>query len=77
MIKNIENEKASDKFTFLQYLVEKFYKDICYKNMDNFNKFNNYVYNYKKIIHQINNMKNFNLNEKNTLSLIKNTLPNE
>ena len=77
LIKNIENEKASDKFTFLQYFVEKFYKDICYKNMDNFNKFNTYVYNYKKIIHQINNMKNFNLNEKNTLSLIKNTLPNE
>jgi len=77
LIKNIENEKNFDNFTFLQYFVEKFYNDICYKSINNFNQFNNHVYSYKKIIHQINNMKNFNLNEKNTLSLIKNTLPNE
>jgi len=77
LIKIIENDKVPDKFNFLQYFVEKFYKDICYKNMDNFNKFNNYINNYKQIINQINNMKNFNLNEKNTLSLIRNTLPNE
>ena len=77
LIEKTESEKDSRKFTFLFYLVEKLYASLCVKNFNNFSKFNQYFANYKKIIYQINNMKVFNLNEKNTLNFIKNILPNE
>ena len=77
LIEKTESEKDSKKYTFLFYLVEKLYASLCLENFNNFSKFNQYFANYKKIIYQINNMKVFNLNEKNTLNFIKNILPNE
>jgi len=77
LIKKIEIVKKSTKFVLLSYLIEKFYRDGCYFNFVSFKNFNNYFLKYKKTIHQINNMKIFNLNEKNTLSFIKNNLEND
>ena len=77
LIEKAEGEKDTETYNFLFYLVEKFYASLCFNNFKNFNKFSQYFANYKKIIYQIHNMKNFNLNGKNTLTFIKNNLSND
>ena len=77
LIKKLESDKKTSKLIFLPYLVEKLYRDICYYNFVNFKNFNNYFLKYKKTIQKINDMKIFNLNERNTLSFIKNNLQND
>jgi DNA polymerase III delta prime subunit len=68
------NDKSSETLSFLKIFIEKFYYYLFLNNKD---KINNYFYNYMKILKQIDNMKRFNLDEKNTFILVKNLLINE
>ena len=60
--------------SFISFLIEKYYRDLCVK--DN-SKLNSYLLNYSKILKQISNMQKLNLSEKNTFIWIKEVLYNE
>jgi len=59
---------------FISTFVEKYYNDMCSNNKKNQIY---YFFNRSKILNQINNIKKFNLNEKNVFILIKDLLKNE
>ena len=60
--------------SFILLFIEKFYKELCSKNNKNLNT---YFFNQSKILKQIDDMKKFNLNEKNIFIWIKDILQNE
>ena len=68
------NEENPILLNFGCFFIQKFYYELCLKNSSNSGI---YFQNYSKILKQINNMKNFNLNEKNVLTSIKKTISNE
>ena len=74
LLKICESEKNNETFSYVLFLVEKLYKNLCIKN--NLNS-QYYFLNYQKIINHINNYRKFNLSKKNTLSFLNNILKNE
>ncbi len=73
-IEKYKNEKNLETLTFLCFFICKFYNDLC---LCNNNKVSSYLYNLSKILKQIDDMKKFNLNEKNILIWIKDILSHE
>ena len=73
-IEKYKKEKNSDTLSFLSIFVEKFYNELCSNNNKNLNS---YFFNQSKILKQIDEMKKFNLDEKNILIWIKDILQNE
>mgnify|MGYP001452052554 CR=1 FL=1 len=73
-IDEYKNEKNPETLSFLCLFIEKFYNELCsnsYKNL------NNRFFNQSKILKQIDEMKRFNLDEKNIFISIKDILQNE
>tara|TARA_Y100000590_G_C15559260_1_gene954072 strand:+ start:177 stop:1148 length:972 start_codon:yes stop_codon:yes gene_type:complete len=68
-----KNEKNPETLSFLSFFICKFYNELCL----NSNDISLYLFNQSKILKEIDNMKKFNLNEKNTLVWIKEVLLNE
>mgnify|MGYP001162197845 CR=1 FL=1 len=68
------NEKNSDTLNFISLFVEKFYNDLY---INNENLISTYSYNKQKILARMNNMKKFNLSEKNTYIWMKDILLND
>ena len=60
--------------SFINFYIQKFYYDLCFKNSAYLNA---YVQNYSKILKQINDMEHFHLNERNVLKSILETIQNE
>ena len=69
-----KKEKNSDTLSFLSIFVEKFYNELCLNNNKNLNS---YFFNLSRILKQIDEMKKFNLEQKNTFIWIKDILQNE
>ncbi len=67
-------KKDLELLYFIKTFIEKFYNELCLKNLNNFNK---YFFNLFSILKKINDMKKYNLDEKNTFLLIENILINE
>ena len=59
---------------FLRDFIEKFYNELCLNNNKNLNR---YFFNQSKILKQIDEMRRFNLDEKNIFIWIKDILQNE
>ena len=73
-IEKYKSEKNPETLSFLTLFIEKFYKELCL----NYNKnLNNYFFNQSKILKRINEMRKFNLDEKNILIWVKDILQNE
>ena len=73
-IEKYNNEKNPETLSFLTLFIEKFYNELCLNNNKNLNS---YFFNQSKILKQIDEMKQFNLNEKNIFIWLKNILQNE
>ena len=73
-IKKFEDKKNLENLYFISYSIEKYYNKICKDKNKNIYK---YLFNRSKILKQIDDMKKFNLDEKNILILIKDILINE
>ena len=73
-IEKYKNEKNPEILSFISLFVEKFYQELCLNNNKDLNR---YFLNQSRILKQIDEMKKFNLNEKNTFILIKGILQNE
>ena len=73
-IEKYKNEKNPEILSFLSLFVEKFYNELCLNNDKNLN---NYFFNQSKILKQIDDMKKFNLDEKNIFIWVKEILENE
>ena len=73
-IERYKVEKNPVLLTYISLFIELYYHNLCISNPT---YINNYFYNFKKILNEINNLKKFNLNEKNVFILIKNILKNE
>ena len=69
-----KNEKSHEILSFLSFSIENFYKKLCLKNKKNLHS---YLFNKTNILNQIDAIKRFNLNEKNTFINIENILKNE
>ena len=69
-----KSEKNSEILLFISLYIEKFYSELCSKNIENSPS---YFLHYSSILNQINNMKKFNLDEKNVFIFIKDLLINE
>ena len=74
-IERYKNEKNPEILSFLSLFIEKFYNEL-YLNNNNKN-LNNYFLNQSRILRQIDEMKKFNLDEKNIFISIKDILQNE
>ena len=73
-IDEYKNEKNPETLSFLCLFIEKFYNELCsnsYKNL------NSRFFNQSKILKQIDDMKRFNLDEKNIFIWVKDILQNE
>ena len=73
-IEKYKNEKNPETLSFLTLFIEKFYNELCLNNNKNLNS---YFFNQSKILKQIDEMRNFNLDEKNIFIWIKDILQNE
>ena len=73
-IEKYKKEKSPDTLSFLSLFIEKFYHELCLGNNKNLNS---YFFNLSKILKQIDEMKKFNLDEKNIFIWIKDILQNE
>ena len=73
-IEKYKNKKDPETLTFLTLFIEKFYNELCLNNDKNLNS---YFFNQSKILKQIDEMKKFNLDEKNIFIWIKDILLNE
>ena len=74
-IEKYVKEKNPEILSFLSLFVEKFYNELCLSNLNK--NLNNYFINQSKILKQIDDMRKFNLNEKNILIWLKDILKNE
>ena len=66
--------KSLETLTFITLFIQKFYNELCLKDNKNFIY---YITNQSQILRQINNIKKFNLDEKNVFIWVKNILHNE
>ena len=73
-IEKYKNEKNPEILSFLSLFIEKFYQELCLNNNKNLNS---YFINRSRILKQIDEMKKFNLSEKNIFISIKSILQNE
>jgi len=73
-IERYKNEKNPEILSFLSLFIEKFYNELYLNNNKNLN---NYFLNQSRILRQIDEMKKFNLDEKNIFISIKDILQNE
>ena len=73
-IDQYKTNKSLETLTFISLFVQKFYNELCLSNNKNLN---NYIINQSQILRQINNIKKFNLDEKNVFIWVKNILHNE
>jgi len=73
-IEKYKNEKNPETLSFLSLFIEKFYNELCMNDNKNLNSL---FFNQSKILKQIDNMKKFNLYEKNIFIWIKDILQNE
>ena len=74
LIEKCKNEKNHETLTFLCLFIQKFYNDLC---LCNDNNVSSYLFNLSRILNQIDDMKKFNLNEKNILIWVKDILLHE
>ena len=74
IIEKYQNEKDPELLLFLSFFIECYYLELFKKNKNNLSKF---AYNQSIILHQINSIKKYNLNEKNVFVYIKDKLINE
>jgi len=74
LLKTYESKKDHEIFTYILFLIEKFYNKLCFEKSI---KLNHHFFNYQKTIHHINNFKKFNLSERNTLAFLTNIIHNE
>ena len=74
LIEKYKNEKNHETLTFLCLFIQKFYNDLC---LCNDNNVSSYLFNLSRILNQIDDMRKFNLNEKNILIWIKDILLHE
>jgi len=73
-IEKYNKEKNSEHLTFLSFFIEKFYFELISHNNKNLNS---YYFNLYRILKQIDDMRKFNLNEKNIFIWIKDILHND
>ena len=73
-IENYINEENPLFLQFACFFIQKFYYELIFNNHINLNF---YFQNYLRVIKQIHDMKNYNLNKKNVLTSVKETLLNE
>jgi len=73
-IEMYKNEKNPETLSFISLFIEKFYNELCLNRNKNLNT---YFFNQSKILKQIDEMRRFNLNEKNIFIWIKDILQNE
>ena len=73
-IEKFKSEKKYENLPYLSFFIEKFYNELILKQNRDLNVS---FLNYKKILYQINNMKNFNLDKTNTSIWLKDILINE
>ena len=73
-IERYKNEKLFETLSIVSFFIEKFYYDLCLTNTKNLNT---HLLNYTKILNQLNDIKRFNLDEKNIFIWIKDILINE
>ena len=66
--------KSLETLTFITLFIQKFYNELCLKDNKNYNY---YIANQSQLLRQINNIKKFNLDEKNVFIWVKNILHNE
>lgn len=74
LIEKYKKNKNYQTLNSLHFFIELFYNEICKYNRNNMNL---YYLNYINILKKINEMKKFNLDEKNILLFISDTLKNE
>ena len=73
-IDKFKTERNPEALSLISFLIEKFYNELILSaDKDS----NIAILNYKNILNQINDMKNFSLDEKNILISIKDILKNE
>jgi hypothetical protein len=73
-IDQYKTNKSLETLTFISLFIQKFYNELCLNNKENLN---NCIINQSQILRQINNIKIFNLDEKNVFIWVKNILQNE
>ena len=73
-LNNFKLDKNLNNLNFLSLLIEKYYNELLLNNNYNIML---HLHNYSKVILYINNLRKFNLNDKNTLILIEDILLNE
>jgi len=74
LIEKYKNKKDPELLNLIALLIENFYNELSLKFSNNIN---NYFVNKNKISHLINDMKKFNLDKKNLLTVISGILKNE
>ena len=74
LLEKYKNSKNPDLLNFISLVIQYFYNDKSIKNTKNLN---NYFVNNYEILHQISNMKKFNLDKNNLLISISKILENE
>tara|TARA_B100000029_G_scaffold509643_1_gene599295 strand:+ start:184 stop:1161 length:978 start_codon:yes stop_codon:yes gene_type:complete len=70
-IEKYMNDKSLETLSFISLFIEHFYNEMCMKNLSNMYI---YFFNKNKILEKLNNMKKFNLDEKNVFIEIKDIL---
>ena len=73
-IEKYKKDKNSDTLSFVSLFIEKFYNKLCLSSKD---KFQFHMFNYIKILKILDEMKKFNLNDKNSFIKINDILINE
>ncbi len=74
LVKVCEKDKSFDSLNILSFIVEKHYTELSYKNFNNFLFYNNKRL---SLTYKLNELKDFNLNIKNTLNIITDSLIDE
>ena len=74
LIEKYSKDKSLETLSFISLFIEHFYNEICMKNLSNMHI---YFFNKNKILEKLNNMKKFNLDEKNVFIEIKDILAND
>ena len=74
LIEKYKNKKDPELLNLIALLIENFYNELSLKFSNNIN---NYFVNKNKITYLINDMKKFNLDKKNLLTVISGILKNE
>ena len=74
LIEKYKSKKDFELLSIISLFIEQYYNELSLNNNENLN---HYFINKHKIINEINNMKKFNLDKKNILISIEETLKNE